>query len=65
MLAQRFQKALPESMFVLPVREGTPLPAGLPQVRRVPDQAVLDCPQRRSARNRDRWIDEWTQAVLR
>ena len=51
-------------MFVLPVREGTPLPPVVPQVRRVPAEP-LELPAEEIGRNRDRWIDEWTRVVLR
>ena len=51
-------------MFVLPVREGRLCPrrsAGTPSRRAKP----LELPAAEIGRNRDRWIDEWTQAVLR
>jgi thiamine transport system substrate-binding protein len=64
MLTQRFQAAVPESMFVLPVRNGTPL---TPAFRRyaVSPAHPLDLPAATIGRNRDRWIDEWTRTVLR
>lgn len=64
MLAEEFQRALPESMFVLPVREGTPLPAAFRRYAAFPDEP-FDLPFDEIGRNRDRWIDEWTQTVLR
>lgn len=64
MLSEEFQRALPESMFVLPVREGTPLPAAFRRYAAFPDEP-FDLPAAEIGRNRDRWIDEWTRAVLR
>jgi thiamine transport system substrate-binding protein len=64
MLSERFQAALPESMFVLPVRNGTPLPDAFRRYA-VSPPAPLELPAAEIGANRDRWIDEWTQAVLR
>ena len=64
MLSERFQANLPESMFVLPVRTGTPLPDTFRRYAVSPAKP-LDLPAAEIGRNRDRWIDEWTQTVLR
>ena len=64
MLTQRFQAAMPESMFVLPVRDGTPLPDAFRRYAVIPAKP-LELPAAEIGRNRDRWIDAWTQAVLR
>ncbi len=64
MLSERFQAALPESMFVLPVRTGTPLPDAFRRYA-VSPPAPLELPAAEIGANRDRWIDEWTQTVLR
>ena len=64
MLSERFQAAVPDSMFVLPVREGTPLPAAFRRYAVSPAKP-LELPAAVIGRNRDRWIDEWTQTVLR
>ena len=64
MLTERFQQALPESMFVLPVREGTPLPAVFRKYAAFPTEP-FDLPAEEIGANRDRWIDEWTRVVLR
>jgi thiamine transport system substrate-binding protein len=64
MLSERFQAALPESMFVLPVRTGTPLPDAFRR-HAVSPPAPLELPAAEIGENRDRWIDEWTQTVLR
>jgi thiamine transport system substrate-binding protein len=64
MLTEEFQAAMPESMFVLPVREGTPLPAAFHRYAVMPERP-LALPEPEIGTNRDRWIDAWTQAVLR
>ena len=64
MLTERFQAALPESMFVLPVRKGTPLPDVFRRYA-VSPSAPLELSAGEIGANRDRWIDEWTQTVLR
>ena len=64
MLSERFQASLPESMFVLPVRTGTPLSDAFRRYAVSPTQP-LDLPAAEIGANRDRWIDEWTQTVLR
>ena len=64
MLSERFQAAMPETMFVLPVRTGTPLPDAFRRYAASPARP-LELPAAEIGRNRDRWIDEWTRAVLR
>ena len=64
MLSERFQAAVPESMFVLPVRNGTPLPESFRRYAVSPARP-LELPAAAIGRNRDRWIDEWTRVVLR
>ncbi len=64
MLSERFQAAVPDSMFVLPVREGTPLPDAFRRYAVSPARP-LELPAAAIGRNRDRWIDEWTRTVLR
>jgi thiamine transport system substrate-binding protein len=63
MLGARFQAALPDSMFVLPVRAGTPLPDAFRRYAASPARP-LQLPAATIGRNRDRWIDEWTQIVV-
>ena len=55
---------MPESMFVLPVRERDAAAGGVPPLRRLPAHP-LELPAAEIGSNRDRWIDAWTQAVLR
>ncbi len=63
LLSERFQAAVPESMFVLPVREGTPLPDAFRRYA-VSPRYPHALPAAEIGRNRDRWIDEWTRVVL-
>ena len=64
MLSERFQASVPDTMFVLPVRDGTPLPDAF-RLYAVSPRRPLELPAAEIGRNRDRWIDEWTQTVLR
>lgn len=64
MLSDRFQAAVPDSMFVLPVRTGTSLPAAFRRYAVSPEHPLELAPTE-IGKNRDRWIDEWTQAVVR
>ena len=50
--------------FVLPVRNGTPLPEAFEKYA-VSPPSPLELPVEEIGDNRDRWIDEWTQVVLR
>ena len=63
MLSRSFQADVPESMYVLPVREGTPLPAAFTKYAVSPAHP-LELPPGRIGANRDRWIAEWTRVVL-
>ena len=64
MLSPAFQRDLPLSMFVFPVREGVRLPPEFARFAVVPERP-LELPPELIGRNRDRWIREWTQLVLR
>lgn len=58
------QADVPLSMFVFPARTDTPLPDVFTQfVTRPP--APWELPAAEIATNRDRWIEEWTEIVLR
>jgi thiamine transport system substrate-binding protein len=64
MLSERFQRDMPLQMFVFPARDGTKLPTAFVKFAKVaPKPATL--PPEEIARNRDRWIDEWTDTVIR
>jgi thiamine transport system substrate-binding protein len=64
MLSRRFQAAVPEQMYVYPVREGVAVPASWSRYAPVPAQPFRIAPAR-IARNRTTWIDQWTDTVLR
>lgn len=64
MLSLPFQEDLPLNMFVFPVNRGAVLQQEFVDYLAVPDQPALLDPARIAA-NRERWIREWTEAVLR
>jgi len=64
LLSRTFQAGMPLTMFVLPTREGVPLPA----VFRRFDPTIahpLALPPERIGASRDRWVSEWTDLVVR
>lgn len=64
MLSPAVQTALPTSMFVYPVQEGTPLPQDWQQRAPAPQYTVTMSPQYIND-NRERWLNEWRQVVRR
>jgi thiamine transport system substrate-binding protein len=64
MLSERFQADIPLQMFVFPVRDGTPLPAVFEKFADVPSDP-LTLPASEIGENRERWIEQWTNTVLR
>jgi thiamine transport system substrate-binding protein len=64
MLSPAFQRDVPLSMFVFPVREGVGLPAAFAKYAVVP-RSPLELPPNVIGANRDAWIEEWTDVVLR
>ena len=64
MLSERFQVDVPGSMFVYPVREGVELPEAFVEHAIVPEDPLTLPPEDIDA-NRDRWVDEWTEIVVR
>jgi thiamine transport system substrate-binding protein len=76
MLGPQFQADLPMQMFVLPVRREVPLPPEFVAAGRVVLGDAIDTvgegsglvsavPPAEIAANRERWVAEWTEAVLR
>jgi thiamine transport system substrate-binding protein len=63
MLTPTFQRDVPRSMFVFPVREGVRLPRVFAKYAVVP-ASPLDLPPSVIGANRDAWIREWTGIVL-
>ncbi|MGK2320106.1 thiamine ABC transporter substrate-binding protein [Gordonia rhizosphera] len=64
LLSPTVQQALPESMYVYPVQEGTPLPEGWQQSAPAPTTTV-SLPPALIAQNREQWLQQWRDAVGR
>lgn len=64
MLSLPFQEDLPLNMFVFPVNQDAILQKEFIDFLTVPDEPALLNPTR-IAENRERWIREWTEVVLR
>jgi thiamine transport system substrate-binding protein len=64
LLSKEFQKDVPLQMFVFPVVTGTPLPVEFTKYAPLPAKP-LTLPADEITQNRDRWISQWTAAVLR
>jgi thiamine transport system substrate-binding protein len=64
LLERRFQEDVPLSMFVYPVLDGAKLPPEFQQFAVVPPDPLEVAPEQIEA-NRDRWIREWREVVLR
>jgi thiamine transport system substrate-binding protein len=64
MLSKRFQEDIPLQMFVFPAREDAALPPAFEKFAIVPDDP-LELPPEEIEENRERWVDEWTDIVLR
>lgn len=64
MLSTRFQEDIPLQMFVYPVLPEARLPEVFEQFARAPQNPATLTPEQ-IEQNRERWIDEWTQVVLR
>jgi thiamine transport system substrate-binding protein len=63
MLTDRFQRDVPEKMFVFPVVEGIALPESFEQWAAIPENPTNVEP-RYIEENRDRLIERWTEIVL-
>jgi thiamine transport system substrate-binding protein len=64
MLSPAVQKALPDSMYVFPVRRGTPLPSVWASFAVQPQHPYVVSPAAISA-HRDAWLREWSNLVSR
>lgn len=64
MLSETFQADIPLQMWVYPARAGTPLPEVFTKHAEVPAQPAEVSPERIEA-NRERWLQTWTDVVLR
>jgi thiamine transport system substrate-binding protein len=64
MVSDRFQQDVPLQMYVFPARDGTKLPSVFVKYAKVAPRP-FSLPPDEIARNRDQWIDQWTNTVLR
>jgi thiamine transport system substrate-binding protein len=64
LLSKRFQEDVPLSMFVFPVTDDAQLPQEFERFAVVPS-SPLRLPAEEIGANRDRWVDEWTDLVIR
>jgi len=64
MLSRRFQADMPLQMFVYPAVTGTPLPPVFTKFSDVPADPLTLTPAR-IGRDREQWIEQWTDHVLR
>ena len=64
MLGQTFQEDMPLNMFVYPANEQATLPDEFVEWTQVPQETAVLSPDMIDA-NRDRWIEAWTEVVLR
>ena len=64
MLSKRFQEDIPLAMFVFPVSRDAELPPEFVKFAVVPERP-LDLPPEEIEANRDDWVREWTDIVVR
>ncbi len=64
MLSKRFQEDIPLQMFVFPARRDATLPPEFERFAVVPKHP-LELPPAEIEANRERWVDEWTDTVVR
>lgn len=65
LLSAPFQADVPLSMFVYPVRSGTPLPEAFERYAEVPGpDELLPLPEDLDGARVDAWIERWTEVVL-
>jgi thiamine transport system substrate-binding protein len=64
MLGTQFQEDVPLQMFVYPVNPQAVLPEAFTKYAQAPDQTASLSPETIAA-NRDRWIREWTDVVMK
>ena len=64
LLSKRFQEDVPLQMFVFPARRDAGLPPEFEQFAVVPE-SPLELPPEEIEENRERWVDEWTDIVIR
>lgn len=63
-LSQPFQEDMPLNMFVYPANEQAALPDAFVQWTQIPQETAVIAPETIDV-NRERWIEAWTEVVLR
>ena len=64
LLSPEVQRALPDAMYVFPVRSGTPLPAAWARYAVQPTHPFTVSPADITA-HRDEWLRQWSDIVSR
>ena len=64
MLSKRFQEDIPLQMFVFPARTDASLPPEFERFAVVPERP-LELPPQEIEQNRESWVDQWTDIVVR
>jgi len=64
MLSKRFQEDIPLQMFVFPARTDAALPPEFTRFAVVPEQP-LELPPEEIEANREQWVEQWTDIVVR
>ena len=64
LLSQKFQQDMPLQMFVFPVNPQAKLPEAFVKYAQIPKNPATITPEE-IAKNRDTWIQTWTETVLR
>lgn len=64
MLSQRFQEDIPLNMFMFPANVNARLPEVFVKFAQIPERPAVVPPEAIEA-NRERWIEEWTEVMLR
>jgi thiamine transport system substrate-binding protein len=64
MLSKQFQEDIPLQMFMYPVNQDAVLPDAFVKYNQIPQHPAIMTPDEIAA-NRDKWIADWTEAILR
>jgi thiamine transport system substrate-binding protein len=64
MLSQKFQEDMPLQMFVYPVNPSAALPDEFNKYAQTPEQPATLAPEAIAA-NRDKWIQEWADVMMK
>lgn len=64
LISEKFQKEIPLALFVFPSRENVELPEEFSKYYSKPESSTKIAPSE-IEKNRETWVDKWTQTVLR